>query len=267
MSNSHVRIARLYLKGPPLQGSDSSPDDPLVDFPFRETDVSPSSVSPRRQERFDETSPGVADPGPEPTPEPPLFALSGDTPRHRSSFGIWLAAAAALVFGIGLGFFSGYRAARTGSSVTVGGIEKPASTSGAGHTFSESSVSEPVKLDPEPVVAAPEPAAQPAPQPQPPKAPAAVRRVPPQTQAVTADTPALKTLPASERGTLLVVSRPAGAQVVMDDRSIGRTPMTIPEVTVGEHSIRLELPGFKSWATTADVKAGSATRVAASLEQ
>lgn len=242
----------------------------------------PSSVSPSRQERFDETSPGVAEPGPEPMQEPPLFASSSEAPRHRSGFGIWLAAAAALVFGIGLGFASGYRAARSAPSVTVGGIEKPASTSGGGHTFSESSVSEPVKLDPEPVVAAPDsgpapqrgpqPAAAPAPRrkaaaepapqgrPQPAAEPAPQRKPP-------AEPPALKTLPAAERGTLLVLSRPAGAQVVMDGRSIGRTPMTIPEVTVGEHSIRLELPGFQSWATTTDVKAGSATRVAASLEQ
>jgi hypothetical protein len=53
----------------------------------------------------------------------------------------------------------------------------------------------------------------------------------------------------------------------MDGRSIGKTPMTIGDVPVGEHSIRLELAGFKGWATTADVKAGSSTRVAASLEQ
>jgi len=43
--------------------------------------------------------------------------------------------------------------------------------------------------------------------------------------------------------------------------------MTIPDVAAGGHNIRLELSGFKGWATTVDVKAGSAARVAASLEQ
>jgi hypothetical protein len=66
---------------------------------------------------------------------------------------------------------------------------------------------------------------------------------------------------------LEVVSRPPGAQVILDGRPIGKTPMTIPDVSIGFHDIRLELSGFKEWSTTVGVKAGSATRVAASLEQ
>jgi hypothetical protein len=64
-----------------------------------------------------------------------------------------------------------------------------------------------------------------------------------------------------------VVSRPAGAQVIVDGRAMGRTPMTMSGLSAGTHSIRLELPGFKRWETTEDVKPGSTTRVAASLEQ
>jgi hypothetical protein len=199
-----------------------------------------------------------------------LFAASSEELRHRSGFSIWLAAALALVVGIGIGFASGYRTGKGTSTVEASRNESPAPTSGAdGRTFSESSVSEPVNLNSAPIEGEPAPQAKPAaePQPQPTKAPSAVRRVPPRSQAVTADPATLPTLPAIGRGTLQVVSRPDGAQVVMDGRSIGRTPMTIPEVTVGEHSIRLELPGFKSWATTVDVNAGAAKRVAASLEQ
>ena len=66
---------------------------------------------------------------------------------------------------------------------------------------------------------------------------------------------------------LEVVSRPAGAQVFFDGRSIGKTPITIPDVATGFHDVRLELAGFKGWSTTVGVKAGIATRVAASLEQ
>jgi hypothetical protein len=65
---------------------------------------------------------------------------------------------------------------------------------------------------------------------------------------------------------LEVVSRPAGAQIILDGRSIGKTPMTIPDVAPGDHNIRLELDGFKGWTTTVGVKGGP-TRVAASLEQ
>ena len=64
-----------------------------------------------------------------------------------------------------------------------------------------------------------------------------------------------------------VVSRPSGAQVIFDGRVIGKTPLTIGDVATGFHDIRLELSGFKGWSTTVGVKAGIATRVAASLEQ
>ena len=229
--------------------------------------------------------------------EPSLFASSIEEPRPRSGVSIWLAAAAALVMGIGIGFASGYRAGKGSTSVPAAAIENPAPTSGAtgGQPFSESSVPEPVKLNPEPAPSAPAgpqrgltPAAAPAPQTKerqlkpaaepatrsreqgqptegrPANAPTAVGRVPPRIQAVAADPPepAVKG-PAS----LEVLSRPSGAQVILDGRVIGKTPMTIPDVAAGFHDIRLELSGFKGWSTTVGVKPGIATRVAASLEQ
>ena len=53
----------------------------------------------------------------------------------------------------------------------------------------------------------------------------------------------------------------------MDGRSVGVTPVTIDDLAPGEHRVVLQIPGFNLWATTAQVKAGSRTRVAASLEQ
>lgn len=55
--------------------------------------------------------------------------------------------------------------------------------------------------------------------------------------------------------------------MTLDGRLIGKTPMLIPEVAAGSHTIRLELATFNAWTTTVDVKAGDAVRVAASLEQ
>jgi hypothetical protein len=63
------------------------------------------------------------------------------------------------------------------------------------------------------------------------------------------------------------MSRPSGAQVILDGRVVGRTPLVIPNVTPGTHSVRLELAGFTRWATSVDVNAGARARVAASLEQ
>ena len=246
----HLRHSRCYdrkasRKGPPLQGSDSSPDDPIVDFPLRETDP----PSPLRGYG------GQARPD---SGRRELLASSVEEPRHRGGLKIWLAAAAALVIGIGIGFASGYRAGKGSTSVAATGTESPAATSGAtgGQPFSESAVQEPVNLNPPPIV--PAPVTVPADRPRRPERTAAPA---PQRQ------PALAEAPATGPASLQVESRPSGAQVILDGRSIGKTPMTIPDVAAGDHNIRLELAGFKGWATTVDVKAGAATRVAASLEQ
>ena len=217
--------------------------------------------------------------------EPTLFASSIEEPRPRSGLSIWLMAAAALVIGIGIGFASGYRAGKGSTSVPATATGNPAATSGAtgGQPFSESAVQEPVNLNPEPIVPAPtvpagplrglKPAAAPAPRSKEqglkPAAEPAPRRAPEATakSAPAAEKPAPPETPAAGPASLQVVSRPSGAQVILDGRPIGKTPMTIPDVAAGNHNIRLELAGFKGWATTVDVKAGSAERVAASLEQ
>jgi serine/threonine protein kinase len=64
-----------------------------------------------------------------------------------------------------------------------------------------------------------------------------------------------------------VVSRPAGAEVFVDGRMVGRTPLVLPGVSPGDHSVRIALPGHQRWATTVNVAAGSRARVAASLER
>ena len=209
--------------------------------------------------------------------EPALFASSFEAPRRRSGLRIWFAAAAALVLGIVIGFASGYRA---GKGTTAGALTAatPSPTAGAGQTFSESSVSEPVNLNTAPIVpapattsTAPPPSTKPAAAPAPPKKAVAEPGAPTPPKAVVKPVVPKPTVqePASAAGpgSLQVVSRPAGAQVVLDGRSVGRTPMTIPDVSQGEHRIQLDLPGFKAWATSVDVKAGGQSRVAASLEQ
>jgi hypothetical protein len=166
------------------------------------------------------------------------------------------------VLGIVVGFASGYRAGQG----AIAGVAEPASgqspTTGAAspvQPFSESSVSEPVRLDPPPIIPEEDPTAGPAPPP--PAAPPAVRRVP----ATAAERPAPVEPAPTGPGSLQVVSRPTGAQVFLDGRSVGRTPLVLSEVAAGSHTVRLELAGFNGWATSVNVK--GATRVAASLEQ
>jgi serine/threonine protein kinase len=68
-------------------------------------------------------------------------------------------------------------------------------------------------------------------------------------------------------GSVVVESRPAGAQVFVDGRSVGVTPLSVPDVPIGSHVVRLELLGHKRWSTPIRVVAGERVRVAASLEE
>ena len=68
-------------------------------------------------------------------------------------------------------------------------------------------------------------------------------------------------------GSLQVVSRPAGAQVYLDDVRVGTTPLTLGAVREGFHRVRLDLPGYRSWATSVDVRSNDPARVGASLER
>ncbi len=68
-------------------------------------------------------------------------------------------------------------------------------------------------------------------------------------------------------GSLLVESRPTGAQVTVDGRVVGRTPLILADVAAGSHRIGLQLPSYRPWATSLTVEGGVRTRVAASLEQ
>ena len=72
--------------------------------------------------------------------------------------------------------------------------------------------------------------------------------------------------PAARVGSLVVDSRPAGARVFLDNREIGATPLSVPDLAPGTYRIRLEMGGFNPWVTAAQVTAGGRTRVAASLE-
>ena len=191
----------------------------------------------------------------------------------------WLIIAASVVVGILIGFASGYR---TGQGQTPAFVEEqgspasPPSEGSSGRPFTESTVDGPVRLEEKPVVPVPDkaapapPAAAPVPAAAAPAPSAPDRRAAkPATREPSVARPATiaPATPVTGPGSLQVLSRPAGAQVVLDGRVVGTTPLTIPEVSAGPHDVRLELPGFNRWATTVEVPAGKPARVAASLEQ
>jgi PEGA domain-containing protein len=66
---------------------------------------------------------------------------------------------------------------------------------------------------------------------------------------------------------LHVESRPGGAQVFLDGRLIGATPLSVPSVAAGEHVIRLERDGYRRWSSSVRIVAAEQNRVTASLER
>lgn len=78
--------------------------------------------------------------------------------------------------------------------------------------------------------------------------------------------PASSAEPAATTGVLFVDSRPRGAQVFVDGRLVGTTPLRVPELRIGSHVVRLELSGHRRWSTSASVSATRETRVTGSLD-
>jgi hypothetical protein len=72
--------------------------------------------------------------------------------------------------------------------------------------------------------------------------------------------------PVSFTGSLYVDSRPRGATVFVDGRSIGQTPVMLPNVPAGAHVVRIELTGKKPWTSSTRVASGETARVTGSLE-
>lgn len=85
----------------------------------------------------------------------------------------------------------------------------------------------------------------------------------PKAPARAAAPPAVAT---TDRGSVLVDSRPRGARVLVDGQPAGTTPLSIAQVPAGAHSVRLDLAGYRPWIASVGVVEGQQTRVAASLE-
>ena len=67
-------------------------------------------------------------------------------------------------------------------------------------------------------------------------------------------------------GSVYVDSRPRGARVFIDGKPVGTTPLSVAEIPIGSHVVRLELPDHRIWSTTARVSSGQQVRVTGSLE-
>jgi hypothetical protein len=68
-------------------------------------------------------------------------------------------------------------------------------------------------------------------------------------------------------GSIYVDSRPRGARVLIDGKAVGATPISVPDIRIGSHVVRLELDDHRPWTTSTRVSAGDTTRVTGSLER
>jgi serine/threonine protein kinase len=271
-----------------LKSRETSGDQDGHKGPFR--DVAPPPLA-RPIEARDETT---RSPLGDPTLSGPMWSAPADPVRERRPF---LALIIALVVGVAGGFGWGYWTAWQAAQRETAATLVPSRPSSSPQASPESS---PPQTSPE---SSPSPSPPPAQRVEEPNVVGEAKLPPPSRQtgrpaAATSEPPldtrrpsaqnesrraaaaaavpatsagrsqrAQPRTPAATTGSLLVDSRPVGAEVTVDGRAVGVTPVTIEELAPGEHRVVLQIPGFNLWATTAQVTAGSRTRVAASLER
>ncbi len=153
----------------------------------------------------------------------------------------WAAIAAVAVAGLAVGGLLGFRAGV--SSATDATIEREVARAAA--RGSEPPVS-PQLPEPPPVVRAPE---------------TTPVGAPPGSDALDRDRPN------AAPGSIAVDSRPRGARVTVDGKSVGQTPLRVGSMSPGDHRVLIELQGHRRVASTVKVVAGAQVRLAVSLEQ
>ncbi len=66
-------------------------------------------------------------------------------------------------------------------------------------------------------------------------------------------------------GSIYADTRPRAARVVIDGKPYGMTPVLVPQLSPGAHTVRLELDGYAPSSTSVTVRAGEQSRVSVSL--
>ena len=61
--------------------------------------------------------------------------------------------------------------------------------------------------------------------------------------------------------------KPADFEVFIDGKSVGVTPLSVPDIGIGSHVVRLELPDHRIWSSATRVVSGETVRVTGSLER
>ena len=260
-------MAQATEASEPPAGSETHADGPFpsVAMPSTQVETGSELVEPAAAIPADEASdrapshmwPAASVDSPHvQTHEPPNAWHPGATfaglPETHDKRFPWSAIAAVAVAGPLLGLVIGYQWGRHAAAVT------PPITDTAASRPADTEV--PVQPDAattpdKPAAPPPAPALAKSSSPAPTRAPAAGKR------------PAARSSVRATTGSIFVDSRPRAARVTIDGRVVGVTPLRVPELSVGGHTVRLELAAHQPFTTRANVKPGEQTRVTAALEQ
>jgi serine/threonine protein kinase len=281
-SDSDAAAVTAIRRSPPAQMP-----NPVDDLPLRAAEhpalsareFEPELESPAPRLELANPSPAVGSRSPQPEaqsqPRGSTREFEFERQSRSSSRSLWLPIVTTAVLTFLFGFASGYVVGQRDATPAPRSAERavpraereaaqaPVPAPTAGQDFTESSV--PPTAVEEPDVKPTEPVPSPEPQrlaraePERSRQPLGSGSEPEPSGPERAE----PTGPAS----IEIVSRPSGAQVFLDNRLVGRTPLVLSTVDPGGHSVRIALPGHQRWATTVNVEAGSRARVAASLER
>jgi hypothetical protein len=68
-------------------------------------------------------------------------------------------------------------------------------------------------------------------------------------------------------GGLFAITRPVGAQVFLDGKLVGTTPLFLSGLSPGSHQVRLELAGYRTYSSSIQVEPSERFRLAVQLEE
>jgi hypothetical protein len=185
-------------------------------------------------------------------PHPPSLAHHAkDVSLDRSRSAVW-PLSLALMVGVALGFAGGYWLGQSGRQDGAG-VASSANMATAG---TETEV--PIKPDPAPARTAEVPPMSAAPPAAVPSAvePSAAPRTPPPAETAK---PRPEPAAVARTGRITVRTTPAGARVLVDGRDVGKTPLTIPNLARGTHTVRVMRDGYTSLDRRVSITAGEPT--------
>lgn len=67
-------------------------------------------------------------------------------------------------------------------------------------------------------------------------------------------------------GNLVMSSQPVGAEVILDGKGVGKTPLEIKNIEEGEHRLKLELPNYYAYEQKVFINSGQSTQLNAQLK-